>query len=88
MKSPFKKSSTQKPEEIEEHGWKDRTSRFAIDFLLRKNGYTIYARNKLSEPEWIRAGEVYLQSEAIREINWSELQDALYEEDLHFMGYE
>lgn len=66
----------------EAHPSQDGTHRFAVDTLLRKCGFTIFARRSNESPVWQRNGKLYKQRQALRTIdrdlvlNYEHLQDA------------
>ncbi len=81
----FKKTKTQ-PELIPntshdelESPSQDRTSRFAVDRLIRKYGYKIYQR-KGGEALWVKQNVVVGQAEVLDSIDGNEVYDAEYEE--------
>ena len=93
----FSNKKTQiKPQEEQppEHAFTDTTNRFSVDQLLRKSHFRIHARPAKSEAIWERCSAndvplgIYLpQSEAIKELDFSELHDAVYAENLYRDGF-
>ena len=72
------------------HPSKDKTNRFAVDYLLRENGYTIHSRKKNEEPQWQRDGIIQIQSVILAELLSLDVHavlDAEYAEDLYYSGY-
>lgn len=62
----------------------DTTGRFAIDDLLRKNGFKIAHRASGQEPIWSRWGEELSQSEALQSLKWDQVQQAQKTEKAYF----
>lgn len=63
------------------HAFADGTKRFALDALLRANGFGIKYRRAGAEPVWTRYGIDYPQTEAVKDIPADVLQEALADED-------
>lgn len=73
-------------EEKYESPFRDNSIRFAVDALLRDNGFEIWERKDNKEPKWIKRGEKYPQLEALYSINKDKVEDAMYMELLYFDG--
>jgi len=69
------------------HPSEDGTGRFAIDQLLRVNGFKIHERLKHYEPVWERFGKFYPQSQAVATLDEQDVADAKYKEELYHYGY-
>ncbi len=59
----------------------DRTSRFAVDRLIRSYGYRIYSRRG-AVPLWAKGGVVVAQDDLLDSLDRNEVSDAEYEEML------
>lgn len=66
------------------HPSQDKTSRFAVDALLRKYGFRIYSRRKNKQPLWIKDGYILTIKEALSTIDEDEVWGAEYEEYCYF----
>lgn len=65
----------------------DRTSRFAIDCLIRRHGYKIHTRKGLPhEPLWEKQGVVLAQSELLDTLDENDLYDAYMEQAFYYEG--
>jgi len=71
---------------LEESPSQDRSTRFPLDALLRLYGFRILARTKNGEALWGRGDDTFTQTQALRQVPRSEVQDALYQEELYFDG--
>lgn len=69
------------------HPTQSESHRHAVDTLLRKYGFRILVRKRKEEPYWERYEDgcwvVYSQKDAVKELNFNELQDAVYQEELY-----
>lgn len=81
MKSPCKNCA------LGDHPSQDRTNRFAIDALLRKNGFKISSRHADCEPVWERGGFYYLQRVAEAMLDPDAVADAEYTDFLYSEGH-
>lgn len=79
------KSTTTPPPALH-HPSLDTTNRFALDQLIRKEGFKIITRAS-GLTVWERNGQEYTQSEVIELLNWHEVQDAEYQQNLYYDGY-
>lgn len=70
-----------KEQDPDESPSKDRTSRFAVDRLIRDYGYRIYQRNE-GEALWIKHNVILGQEEILESLDKNEVSDAEYEEML------
>ncbi len=75
------------PDDEPEHPSQARTTRFEVDALLRRHGFTIHAREGNREPWWERKGELYVESAALDTLPPGELADARYAEALYYDGF-
>lgn len=57
----------------------DRTGRFALDALLRKNGFIIHARKPGKEPLWSLQGKLYTERQAVATLDKNDVEDARYQ---------
>ena len=64
----------------------DFTGRHATDQLLRKNGYQILSREPGKEAVWLKNGQKYTQSAALRSLNKDVVCDAEYQDQLYHEG--
>lgn len=64
----------------------DHSNRFAVDALLRDNGYVIYKRTSKGQPLWLKQGRVFSQQEALDQLDQDALWNAEYAEKLYWDG--
>lgn len=77
----FNNKNDKQDEKIENPS-QDHTGRFAVDQLLRKNGFRIRLRRKNSEPRWSKDGKLYTQSQALDTLSQEDVWNAEYAERL------
>ena len=66
------------------HAFADRTGRFALDQLLRENGFRIVARPKQGQARWGRGGKVYTYKRALNELPRSLVRDVKLIQDCYY----
>jgi hypothetical protein len=71
-----------------DHPSQDRSNRFAIDVLIRSEGYRIHSRRDKEEPIWERNGKRYMQREVLEWLDQNKLLDAEYMESLYWEDWE
>lgn len=88
--SKSKKIKTEDIYEVEVHerfhAFADTTGRFAVDQLLREYGFKIYCRIKNSEPLWELFGKIYKHTDAIKEVCFRKLEQAVEMEEWYARG--
>ena len=70
------------------HPSEDRTGRFPLDALLRRNGWRIWKRPKRGEPIWEKDGERMPFSRAVNTLDRNDVADAEYQQELADLDYE
>ena len=70
-----------------DHPTESTSSRFPLDRLLRSSGFSIHSRKK-GEPTWVKGGNVFTQSQALKQLNQLDVDDATYEQILIGEGFE
>lgn len=64
----------------------DRSNRFAVNDLIRRNGYQIYQRKKGREPVWVKSGVCFTESEVLLRLDPNELWEAECLQALYWEG--
>lgn len=64
------------------HPSEDTTSRFPMDQLLRRHGFTIHSRKNDTHPLWRRNGKIYTERKALSLIPKWEREEAQYVEEI------
>ena len=82
-KKPKKPSKKETPRE-EDHPSQDKSSRFPIDYLLRRYNFKIYSRPRDKEELWEKNGCIFTQREALSTIDEDEVWGAEYEEYCYY----
>lgn len=78
------KTQENKPEVS--HPSQDQTSRFALDAMIREAGFKIHSRKKGKPVVWENNGVLIEQNDLVKQLNWHEVQDAVYEEKMYQRG--
>jgi hypothetical protein len=68
------------------HAFADCTGRFAVDQLLREWGFKIYSRKHGQEAVWKLYDKFYKHSDAIKEVCFRKLEDAVDREYWYKLG--
>jgi hypothetical protein len=68
------------------HAFADNTGRFAVDQLLREYGFKIYCRIRDREPLWELFGKIYKHNDAIKEVCFRRLEQAVEMEEWYARG--
>jgi hypothetical protein len=68
------------------HAFRDTTGRFAVDQLLREWGFKIHARPRNKEAIWRLYDKFYPHSEAVKQVCFRRLEDAVEIEYWYKLG--
>lgn len=68
------------------HAFRDNTGRFAVDQLLREWGFIIHSRKRNREAIWRLYDKLYTHSQAIKEVSFRQLEDAVEREYWYKLG--
>jgi hypothetical protein len=69
-----------------EHPSRDRSDRFAVDALIRRNGYSVFRRREGKPTLWSKDGRVYSQGQVLDAIDQDAVWGAEYLEKLYWDG--